>query len=222
MVSSRSNNVLCVILDAAEGVAATRGIGNLTLDGVAAAAKISKGGLLHHFPSKDALVKAMVVRTAERWRSVYRAAYEDTPEGPGRLARAILTHCLSDAKCWTEELRSSTSAVFAALAQNPSLIQPMRAVYEELHVRIANDGLPPGVGEAVIAAIDGLWLDWVLGLVPLDQARVVRVRLVLEKLVAQSTENAGNKTASKSAVKKSVSKTAPKSKPSASKNHSKK
>ena len=112
-------------------------------------------------------------------------AYERTSEGPGRMARALLDHCLSDAKCWTEELRRSTSAVFAALAQNPALIQPMRAVYADLHRRIADDGLPQGVGEAVAAAIDGLWLDWVLGIAPLDQARVVRVRLALEDMLAR-------------------------------------
>ena len=54
--------------------------------------------------------------------------------------------------------------MFAALAHNPSLIEPMRAVYAELYQRLAEDGLPPGVGEAVAAAADGLWLNWVLGL----------------------------------------------------------
>ena len=147
---------------------------------------MSKGGLLHYFPSKDRLVEALVIRTAEGWRSCYTEAYERTPEGPGRMARALLDHCLSDAKCWTEELRRSSSAVFAALAQNPALIQPMRAVYADLHRRIEEDGLPPGVGEAVAAAIDGLWLDWVLGIVPLEQDRVVRVRRALEDMLARA------------------------------------
>lgn len=173
------------LLDAAEAVVARQGIANLTLDAVAAEARMSKGGLLHHFPSKDRLVEALVTRTAEGWRSCYMEAYERTPEGPGRMTRALLNHCLSDAKCWTDELRRSSSAVFAALAQNPALIEPMRAVYAELHRRIAEDGLPTGVGEAVAAAIDGLWLDWVLGIVPLEQARVVRVRLALENMLAQ-------------------------------------
>lgn len=172
------------LLDATEAVVARQGIANLTLDAVAAEARMSKGGLLHHFPSKDRLVEALVIRTAEGWRSCYTEAYDRTPEGPGRMARALLDHCLSDAKCWTEELRRSSSAVFAALAQNPALIQPMRAVYADLHRRIAQDGLPPGVGEAVAAAIDGLWLDWVLGLVPLEQVRVVRVRSALEDMLA--------------------------------------
>lgn len=168
------------LITAAEAVVARQGIANLTLDAVAAEAGVSKGGLLHHFPSKDRLIEAMVTRTAANWRRCFTEAYQRETAGPGRLARALLTHCLSDAKCWTEELRRSTSAVFAALAQNPSLIQPMREVYADLHRLIAEDGLPPGVGETVAAALDGLWLDWVLGFVPLDQARVVRVRTTLE------------------------------------------
>ena len=137
------------VLDAAEAVVVRHGIANLTLDAVAAEAGMSKGGLLHHFPTKDRLVEALVIRSAENWRAQYIEAYERTPEGPGRMARALLTHCLSDAQCWTEELRRSSSAVFAALAQNPALIEPMRAVYGDLHRRIAEDGLPPGVGETV-------------------------------------------------------------------------
>jgi AcrR family transcriptional regulator len=173
------------MLDAALRVVQRQGIANLTLDAVAAECGMSKGGLLHHFPSKDRLVEALVVRSAECWRSCYSEAYAQTPAGPGRMARALLSHCLSDAECWTEQLRASSSAVFAALAQNPNLIEPMRAAYTELYRRIEEDGLPPGVGEAVAAAIDGLWLEWVLGLAPLDQERVARVRRALEDILAR-------------------------------------
>lgn len=175
-----------VLLDAAEAVVVRQGIVCLTLDAVAAEAGMSKGGLLHHFPSKDRLVEAMVTRSADGWRGCYTEAFERTPEGPGRMARALLDHCLSDAKTWTKELRRSSSACFAALAQNPSLIEPMRKVYADLHRRVAEDGLPPGVGEAVAAAIDGLWLYWVLGLAEVDQALVVRVRTALEDLLEHS------------------------------------
>ncbi|MFM9995555.1 MAG: TetR/AcrR family transcriptional regulator [Phycisphaerales bacterium] len=171
------------ILDAAEKVVVRQGTANLTFDAVAAEAGLSKGGLLHHFPTKDLLVTGLVTRAAGNWRACYTDAYERTPEGPGRMARALLHHCLSDAECWTEELRRSTSAVFAALAQNPDLIEPMRAVYTDLHQRVSRDGLPPGIGEAVLAAIDGLWLNWVLGLVPLNQARVIRVRRALADML---------------------------------------
>jgi len=171
------------LLDAAEAVVVRQGIANLTLDAVAAEAGMSKGGLLHHFPTKDRLVEALVARSAENWRACYMEAYGRAPEGPGRMARALLSYCLSDAQGWTDQLRHSSSAVFAALAQNPSLIEPMRAVYSDLHRRLAEDGLPPGVGETIAAAIDGLWLDWVLGLAPVNQEVVVRVRIALEDML---------------------------------------
>jgi AcrR family transcriptional regulator len=171
------------LLDAAQAVVARQGIASLTLDAVAAEAGVSKGGLLYHFPSKDRLVEALVARTAENWRASYTDAYQRTPEGPGRMARALLSHCLSDAQGWTDQLRQSSSAVFAALAQNPTLIEPMRAVYSDLHRRLAEDGLPAGVGETVAAALDGLWLDWVLGLAPVNQEVVVRVRRALEDML---------------------------------------
>ncbi len=163
-----------------------QGIANLALDAVAAEAGISKGGLLHHFPTKDRLVEAMVTRTADHLRTYYQEAYERASEGPGRMSRALLSTSLSDCNCWSEQCRRSSSAVFAALAQNPSLIKPMREVYSALHRRVADDDLPPGVGEAVAAAIDGLWLYWVLGLVPVDQKMIVRVRKALEAVLARS------------------------------------
>jgi AcrR family transcriptional regulator len=175
-------DIINTVLDAAEAVVVRQGIANLTLDAVAADAKLSKGGLLHHFPNKDRLVEAMVERSAVGWRECYETAYENSPPGPGRLTRGLLAGCFTHS--WTEQLKRSSSAVFAALAHNPSLIEPMRAAYTDLYKRIAEDDLPPGVGEAVAAAVDGLWLNWVLGLVPVDQALVRKVRTALESLLA--------------------------------------
>jgi AcrR family transcriptional regulator len=174
------------LLDAAEAVVARQGVANLTFDAVAAEAGMSKGGLLYHFPTKDRLIEAMVKRAAENWRACWMGSYENEPEGPGRMTRGLLKHCLSNAQSWTEQLRRSSYAVFAALAQNPSLIEPMRTTYSDLHRRIAEDGLPPGVGEAVVTAIDGLWLYWVLGLVPVDQDLMNRLRAALEEMLARS------------------------------------
>ena len=178
------------ILDAAVAVVARDGIANLTLDAVAAQAGLSKGGLLHHYPSKDRLVEAMVQRTAEEWRTSIGEAYETAAPGPGRMARALMGHCLSDTHCWTDELRLRSAAVFAALAQNPALIAPMRLVYADIHSRVAEDPLPRGVSEAVVSAIDGLWLNWVLGFIPVDQAIIARIRGALEELLRDATARA--------------------------------
>jgi AcrR family transcriptional regulator len=143
---------------------------------------MSKGGLLHYFSSKDRLVEGLVGRCAEHWRAGSLEAYERAPAGPGRMARALLSH-LADAEAWTEQCQQSSSAAFAALAQNPRLIEPMRAVYRELRQRLTEDSLAPGVGETVLVAMDGLWLNRVLGLAPVDRARMDRIRHTLQTLL---------------------------------------
>jgi AcrR family transcriptional regulator len=177
------------LLDAAEAVIDRDGIASLTLDAVAAEAKVSKGGLLHHFPNKDRLIEALVVRTAQCIRHYHDEVYQQTPEGPGRMTRGLLAAQLRDRQEWCISCQRSSSAAFAALAHNPSLIAPMRAVYAELYERVAQDGLPEGVGDAVVAAIDGLWLYWVLGLMPVDQAMITRMRKALEKILDNAQLN---------------------------------
>lgn len=179
------------LLDAAEAVIVRDGIASLTLDAVAAQAGVSKGGLLHHFPNKDRLVEALVVRTAGAMRAHHEQAYFNTPEGPGRMARALLENNLRDLNEWCVSCRQGSAAAFAALAHNPSLIEPMRTAYADLYRRVAeDDGLPEGVGDAVVAAIDGLWLYWVLGLVPINQSMIVRVRNALQQILSLSQPGA--------------------------------
>src|SRR4029450_10379480 len=50
------------ILEAAERVVGDIGAGRMTLDVVAQAAGVSKGGLLYHFPSKESLLGALAQR----------------------------------------------------------------------------------------------------------------------------------------------------------------
>lgn len=174
------------LLDAAEEVALRDGVAKLTFDAVAAEAGMSKGGVLHHFASKDQLIEAMVRRTACEWRECYMSAYESTPEGPGRMARGILSHCLLGDESWTEPLRRRFSCVLAALAQNPSLVQSMRETYSDIYTRLENDGLPPGTGEAIGAAIDGIWLSWAMRFCDVEADFLQRIHRVLSTLLEQA------------------------------------
>lgn len=55
------------VLDAAEALVAESGVIALTFEAVARATGISKGGILYHFPSKDALTAAMIERFTTRF-----------------------------------------------------------------------------------------------------------------------------------------------------------
>jgi AcrR family transcriptional regulator len=53
------------ILQAAETVAIDEGLASLTIDRVAAVSGKSKGGVLYHFPTKEALIKGMIDRIGQ-------------------------------------------------------------------------------------------------------------------------------------------------------------
>ena len=54
------------ILDALEEMLLDHGLSKVTLESVASNAGVSKGGLLYHFSTKDAMIAAMVRRLGER------------------------------------------------------------------------------------------------------------------------------------------------------------
>jgi AcrR family transcriptional regulator len=76
------------ILDRAAALFARRGFGKTSVQDVADAVGLSKAGLLHHFPSKDALYEAVLAQADV----LGRRALDDVahlPLGPGRDRRAI-------------------------------------------------------------------------------------------------------------------------------------
>ena len=76
-----SDNARERIIDAAEQVVVDFGAGHLTFDAVALKAGLSRGGLLYHFPDKEALLKGMLDRLIER--ATERRA-KNTRRPPGR------------------------------------------------------------------------------------------------------------------------------------------
>src|SRR5690606_6223741 len=78
------------LLDQAAALAIEQGLASLTLGAVARAAGVSKGGLLHHFPSKHALLEALCDEFLQRLEArIDQAMTQDTIEA-GRFVRAYL------------------------------------------------------------------------------------------------------------------------------------
>ena len=76
----RANNSREHILDTYVDLLIRSGERAATLDAVATAAKVSKGGLLYHFSSKKALLEALAERTLALAEEDF-AAMEQAPEG---------------------------------------------------------------------------------------------------------------------------------------------
>jgi AcrR family transcriptional regulator len=111
-----------MILRAAEEIVARRGPGYLTLETAANEAKVSKGGLFYHFRSKEALLEAMIRRSTQLLESEHTKVAESlTGERNGKMKASIigtLRHL--------EGQRPVLTAVVAAIANDPKLVEPMR------------------------------------------------------------------------------------------------
>lgn len=161
------------ILDAAEAIVRARGVSGLTLEAAAREAGVSKGGLLYHFGSKEALLTGLLARMADWMRIDFEAAVAAQPEGPGRVARAMLAWAFELTPEAVNERCDRAAAVFlAAFHHDPALLEPIRAVIARMREAVAADGLPPGHGGAIMAAGDGLFMARVFGLyTPTEQER---------------------------------------------------
>lgn len=152
------------ILDALEEMLLDQGLTKVTLETVAANAGISKGGLLYHFKSKDAMIAAMVRRLgdlSDEQRA--RAA-----EGGTTVAQWYLQPpgAISDKET---ALFRSTLAALRSVDGNPGEIH--QAVTQVM--RLWDEGLRSEIPDPVSAEIvrlvgDGIYLGALLDLPPVD------------------------------------------------------
>jgi AcrR family transcriptional regulator len=150
------------VLAAAAEIVATEGAAKLTLDAVAERIGLSKGGILHHFATKDSLIAAMIEQVAAQFEADL-AKHMQGESGPGSFARAFLRACLDPEGALTRTIKVS-AGILAAVAINSQLLAPLRRRYDVWRGRLEDDGIDPAIAELVRSAADGLWLGNVLDL----------------------------------------------------------
>jgi AcrR family transcriptional regulator len=153
------------LLAAATQVVREGGAASLTLEAVARAAGVSKGGLLYHFPTKEALIAAMIADLQARFEAEVATALTHDPEpGPGRWLRAFVRATFASPP---HEL-DLTASLLAAAGTNPDLLAPLRDAFARWQALAEADGLPPAQATLIRLAADGLWFADLLGVAPPD------------------------------------------------------
>lgn len=170
------------ILDAAERLIQAEGVPGLTIARAAAEAGVSKGGLLHHFGSKEALLSALMERLAGFVQHSFAATVAAQPDGPGRIARACIHWQFDDADCADERTDRAAAVFLAAHHHDPRLLDPIRAVLARFRAQVEDDGLPPGIGTVIWAACDGLFMARLFGLHTLSAAERAAMQRALLRL----------------------------------------
>ncbi|MBX3746224.1 MAG: TetR family transcriptional regulator [Verrucomicrobiae bacterium] len=166
MTMQRRANARDEILEAAEWVVTERGAGHLRLDAVAERAGVSKGGLLYHFPSKEALLRAMVSGVLERCTADRREARATT--APAEDAAGDLKAMIATGFRVAAERRRVSAALLAAGAEDPRLLTPVREWHQANLREFAAGKRYPLRVLVLMLAMDGLWMNELLEISPVD------------------------------------------------------
>lgn len=140
------------LLDVAARQCVEHGLHVLTLDAVAKEAGVSKGGLLHHFPSKQALLDALCEACLEDLDKRIDAQLEKDKILQGRFSRAYLMVMVNTPAGPDEEKWNNLGALFISddrmRARWDSWLTARNARHKDtddkmssLVVRLASDGL---------------------------------------------------------------------------------
>ncbi len=158
------------IVRAAEDVVIRDGVGRLTLEAAAAEANLSKGGVLYHFPSRAALVTAMVEQFVVSFDADLErfGAYSGEP---GAFIRAYVEATVQPAAPGDVRDRRLGSALLAGVASDPELLAPLRERFACWQAAVENDGVDPALATVVRYATDGLWLSDLFELAPVSGDR---------------------------------------------------
>ncbi|KAB8193705.1 TetR family transcriptional regulator [Nonomuraea phyllanthi] len=135
------------LLDAAEELLRDQGSDALTLAAVAERAGVSKGGLLYHYGSKDALIKGMVERLIEDFDDLMAAEPGETYTE--RYLGATLTAIRSG--------RLRRYAVVTGASGNLFLLAPLRDAMARWHREGLDQEPDPLASQIVRLACEGLW-----------------------------------------------------------------
>lgn len=170
------------VLASALAVVRDRGAGRLTIEAVAKHSGSTKGGVMYHFPSKEALIAALVDRA--------RAVAEEEIASAERLAADTGCSMLS---AYVEVVLSGdpsadplNSGIIGAAANEPALLGPFRELMEDRFRRLCADGASPARVGVVLAALDGIWTAEALGIPPFSEEVRTHVAAELSALAGEA------------------------------------
>ncbi|MBD2000603.1 TetR family transcriptional regulator [Leptolyngbya sp. FACHB-541] len=169
------------LLRAASQVVIDKGVEALTLDAVAQQAGVSKGGLLYHFPNKDALMTSMVEQLIQDFEVVLQTEFDqdDAPGTPGQWVRAYIRATLR----FSKQSLALVARLSSIAANSPDLFESAKVYEQQSRQRIETSGIDPIKATIILLAADGLWLSEVFQVGTLEEPQLIQV---VETLLAMT------------------------------------
>jgi AcrR family transcriptional regulator len=171
------------ILEAAERVVVEVGAARLTLDVVAQAAGVSKGGLLYHFPSKESLLGALAQRYVQSKEQCIESAKSGISEDD---ASRELKACILGILGRDPRSKAMGAALLATAANDPTLLEVIRERLASYNQELVNSSADFARAAIVTLAVDGLMMRESLRISPFTEQQRERVVRELMKIADES------------------------------------
>lgn len=177
------------VLDAARRIVETRGAGHLTFETLAEESGVTRGGITYHFPTKEALLKALIEADVAQWHDTATALAADCGIACPRTAR-LLGHLRCSLADEDESERRYVSGLLSAAMTDPELLQPLR---EHIREEFADWRWDEADLERylLLLAADGLFWSRLFGISPLPEAVRPRLAALLEHRLRTLGQGAG-------------------------------
>lgn len=148
-----TKNVRELVVKAVAKVIARGGLANMTIDAVSKEAGVSKGGVLHYFPSKQDLLLAMLDDFTRRFYERRDAIAATLPDKKNRMLKATIMALLHSLNT-TQEKGLNLASVLDDGGLNEGVAEFKKKILKE-----AGRGYPAEKVALVMYIMDGLWLD---------------------------------------------------------------
>lgn len=153
-----------LILNAATQFVLEHDFNSLTLEAVANKAGISKGGLLYHFPNKQALLKALATYIFEEFTTAFHEQALKDPIQKGKWSRALI-----EVSKWDLEQHAKLNVGLAATSfLDPEVSERISESYQYIQDKLEQDGLEPVTATIIRLAMDGLYYSELFQLAALE------------------------------------------------------
>jgi AcrR family transcriptional regulator len=137
------------------------------LDAVAHQAGVSKGGLLYHYASRDALIAHLLRQMMRQFEADVLAHQQQESEQPGSLLRAYVRASFAAAAPLFPALGTMLAVSLLENSELAALVQDDARQWQQ---RLTADALAAGLSATrahlVRQAADAVWFDQLIGMAP--------------------------------------------------------
>ncbi|WP_179106478.1 TetR/AcrR family transcriptional regulator [Terribacillus halophilus] len=148
------------ILDATAELILEEGVSNVTLAKIAKKTAISKGGLLYHYHTKEALFQELNFAAIREFEEAMARHLAEQPNGKGAFTRAYALATLEDIK---REGTPRSTALISIFSDYPEIMAVWQEGYTRWQQRFEQDGLTWEAAATIRFVCDGLWFNEVAG-----------------------------------------------------------